>query len=173
MPLTSWNKYEEEPMSSRDRSLRKGPSRRRRSGAPAVELLEDRVLLSVPGERDFGGLVIRQSPGSSGVGAPPTFGQLFYLDLDGARDVSYNGPITVSGIDVPAFRARGPLRGSEAEVIAALRGAARLRTRRGPSPVRRPPRRRCVQALHARRVRGRRGSRPHGRWEGHDLREVL
>ena len=44
--------------------------------------------------------------------------QLFYLDLAGSRDVTYNGPITVSGIDVPAFRARGPLRGSEAEVIA-------------------------------------------------------
>jgi CSLREA domain-containing protein len=47
--------------------------------------------------------------------------QVFYLDFDGASDVTYNGPITVSGIDVPPFSAeRCGLAGREDEIIARL-----------------------------------------------------
>jgi len=35
--------------------------------------------------------------------------QLIYLDFDGAKDVTYDGPVKVEGIDVPAFKAPAPL----------------------------------------------------------------
>jgi hypothetical protein len=41
---------------------------------------------------------------------PVSFSQVFYLDFDGAQDVTYNGPITVSGIEVPAFNAPASVR---------------------------------------------------------------
>ena len=31
-------------------------------------------------------------------------GQVVYLDFDGAREVTYNGPVVVEGIDVPSFQ---------------------------------------------------------------------
>jgi len=58
---------------------------------------------------------------SSGAAAlPSAAGQVFHLDLDGARDVTYDGPITVTGIDVPAFQAPTQFRGQEADVVASL-----------------------------------------------------
>ncbi|MDP8942565.1 MAG: zinc dependent phospholipase C family protein, partial [Actinomycetota bacterium] len=50
--------------------------------------------------------------------APP---QVVHLDLDGARGVTYEGPITVRGIDVPAFVAPAAVRGQEAAVGESLK----------------------------------------------------
>jgi hypothetical protein len=47
-------------------------------------------------------------------------GQVIYLDVDGARNVTYDGPIRVSGIDVPAFKAPDSLAGQEHEIIASV-----------------------------------------------------
>ena len=47
-------------------------------------------------------------------------GQVIYLDFDGGRGVSYNGPIKVAGIDVLAFRAPGALAGQEPVIITAV-----------------------------------------------------
>ena len=46
--------------------------------------------------------------------------QVVYLDFDGAEDVTYNGPVSVEGIDVPAFVAPGELVGSEEAIIAGV-----------------------------------------------------
>jgi hypothetical protein len=49
--------------------------------------------------------------------------QLVLLDLDGASDVTYEGPVTVRGIEVPAFAAPQELRGQEAAIVEALLGS--------------------------------------------------
>ncbi|PYO45826.1 MAG: hypothetical protein DMD84_27695, partial [Candidatus Rokuibacteriota bacterium] len=46
--------------------------------------------------------------------------QTFYVSLSGASNVTYDGPVTVSGIDVPRFEAPGQLHGEEDAVVAAL-----------------------------------------------------
>lgn len=46
-------------------------------------------------------------------------GQIFYLDFDGAEDVTYDGPVRIEGIDVPPFSAvAAGLAGHEPEIIA-------------------------------------------------------
>ncbi len=45
-------------------------------------------------------------------------GQIIYLDFDGEEDVTYDGPLTIEGIDVPAFSLQGHLAGQEEIVIA-------------------------------------------------------
>jgi hypothetical protein len=48
-------------------------------------------------------------------------GQVFYLDFDGAKDVTYNGPVVVEGIDIPEFSAEaGGLDGQEQEIISQI-----------------------------------------------------
>ena len=44
-------------------------------------------------------------------------GQIVHLDFDGAEDVTYNGPVTVEGIDVPALAGSGNLSGQEESII--------------------------------------------------------
>ncbi|MBN2137174.1 MAG: LEPR-XLL domain-containing protein, partial [Sedimentisphaerales bacterium] len=44
-------------------------------------------------------------------------GQVVYLDFDGEENVTYSGPVTISGLNVPAFSAPGDLRGHEQSVI--------------------------------------------------------
>ncbi|MFB0555683.1 MAG: choice-of-anchor D domain-containing protein [Phycisphaerae bacterium] len=46
--------------------------------------------------------------------------QIVYLDFDGEENVTYNGPVTVEGIDVPAFVAPGDLAGQEDALIAGV-----------------------------------------------------
>ena len=41
----------------------------------------------------------------------PFAGQVIYLDLDGARDVAYHGPVQLDSIDVPGFKAPAALQG--------------------------------------------------------------
>ena len=68
---------------------------------PMLEHLEPRLLLSasIPGLHLVDPTV-------------DTFdGQVIYLDFDGEADVTYNGPVTVEDIDVPAFAAPGELAG--------------------------------------------------------------
>jgi len=76
--------------------------------APMLQVLEPRLLLSA------------SLPGLHLV--DPTVdqfdGQVIYLDFDGEEDVTYNGPVTVDNIDVPAFAAPGDLAGQEQTIIA-------------------------------------------------------
>jgi Ca2+-binding RTX toxin-like protein/outer membrane protein OmpA-like peptidoglycan-associated protein len=50
----------------------------------------------------------------------PVSQQTVFLDADGALDVDYNGPVHVSGVDVPGFVAGGQLAGQESAVIEAM-----------------------------------------------------
>ncbi|HYT95525.1 MAG TPA: hypothetical protein VEL76_42795, partial [Gemmataceae bacterium] len=56
----------------------------------------------------------------SGPGADSVAGQVVFLELGGAQDVRYDGPVSLSGFDVPAFGAPGQLQGQEPAVVAAL-----------------------------------------------------
>ena len=47
-------------------------------------------------------------------------GQVFFLDLDGASGVTYDGPVRVEGIDVPSFQAPEPFVGEELNIIEAV-----------------------------------------------------
>jgi len=47
-------------------------------------------------------------------------GQSVYLDFDGEENVTYNGPVTVEGIDVPSFVVPGDLAGQEEAIIAGV-----------------------------------------------------
>jgi len=69
-----------------------------KSKALSLEPLEPRVLLSAP---DLPGMHLVDPT------ADDFSGQIIYLDFDGERDVTYNGPVKVEGINVPAFRAPG------------------------------------------------------------------
>lgn len=82
----------------------------------------DLVADSVVGETDH-----VASPGSNAV-------QQIYLDLDGATGLTYDGPIVVRGIDIPAFEAPSHLSGQEAEIADALLSA--LETELGSMNVR-------------------------------------
>jgi len=44
-----------------------------------------------------------------------SFSQVFYLDFDGAQNVTYNGPVTVSGIEVPTSNASAAVRATIVE----------------------------------------------------------
>jgi len=76
------------------------------------EALEDRRLLSI-------GAHPLELPGMYLV--DPSVdrfeGQIVYLDFDGAENVTYNGPVTVPNIVVPAFEAPGDLAGQEHAII--------------------------------------------------------
>ncbi|MCP4262232.1 MAG: choice-of-anchor D domain-containing protein, partial [Planctomycetes bacterium] len=50
-------------------------------------------------------------------------GQVVYLDFDGQDNVTYNGPVTVEGIDVPRFAAPGHLVGQEHAIITEVLGS--------------------------------------------------
>ncbi len=78
----------------------------------ACEPLEDRRMLSIGPYPDLPGLHLVDPH-------PDQFeGQIIYLDFDGAEDVTYNGPVVVEDIDIPAFEAPGELAGQEQEIIA-------------------------------------------------------
>ncbi|MBI1398269.1 MAG: LEPR-XLL domain-containing protein, partial [Betaproteobacteria bacterium] len=116
------------------RRLRVREFRSASSPAPALrrkaflEELEPRLLLSatpleptalIPGylaESGASGQTVSADTGPSG----DMQGQVFLLDLDGALGVDYHGPVEVSDIDVPAFRAPDALAGQEDRVVAAM-----------------------------------------------------
>jgi len=77
---------------------------------PMLEQLEPRLLLSVslPGLHLVDPTVSRFD------------GQIIYLDIDGEENVTYNGPVTVENIDVPAFSAPGAFVGQEEAIIAQI-----------------------------------------------------
>ena len=50
----------------------------------------------------------------------PPAAQIFFLDFDGAVGITYEGPVTVDGIDVSGFKAPDHLIGLESEIIDAL-----------------------------------------------------
>ncbi len=52
-------------------------------------------------------------------------GQIIYLDVDGARDITYHGPAVVGPFDVPAFRAPRRFEGTEPMVFAQVRSGLR------------------------------------------------
>lgn len=83
--------------------------RKRKAGSATRSLrwepLEERVVLS------------GMTPWDAG---PFEIGQLIYLDFDGAENVTYDGPVRIENIDVPAFSAADlNLPGQEGEIIAA------------------------------------------------------
>jgi WD40 repeat protein len=47
-------------------------------------------------------------------------GQVIYLDFDGASDLTYNGPVKIDHIDVPAFKASGDQAGQESALISTI-----------------------------------------------------
>ncbi|MHC4756786.1 MAG: LEPR-XLL domain-containing protein, partial [Planctomycetota bacterium] len=49
-------------------------------------------------------------------------GQIVYLDFDGEENVTYNGPVTIEGIDIPGFVAPGDLAGQEQAIITEVLG---------------------------------------------------
>ncbi|MEX1357491.1 MAG: hypothetical protein WD981_02595, partial [Gaiellaceae bacterium] len=55
-----------------------------------------------------------------GSGRSPPGPQVIHLELGGATGVTYEGPVTVTGIDVPAYSAPAPFAGQEAAIAAAL-----------------------------------------------------
>ena len=61
------------------------------------EALEDRRMLSIGGYPDLPGMVLVDPVENQ------FEGQVVYLDFDGAENVTYNGPVVVEGIDIPAF----------------------------------------------------------------------
>ena len=75
----------------------------------ALETLESRLLLST------------DLPGMHLVDPQVDYfdGQVVYLDFDGEQDVTYDGPVTIDGISVPAFSiASAELAGQEEAIIA-------------------------------------------------------
>lgn len=46
--------------------------------------------------------------------------QVFYLDLTGAEDITYEGPVVISGFDMPAFQAPEDLKGQESTILSSL-----------------------------------------------------
>src|SRR5262249_14648272 len=66
-----------------------------------------------------GGGTTATAPGSAGR-------QLIYLDFDGAADLTYNDPITIVGISIPAFQSPSPLAGQERDIAVALAAALNL-----------------------------------------------
>ena len=54
----------------------------------------------------------------SGAAERPT--QVVRLDLDGATDLTYRGPVTIADVDVPAFTAPGAFAGHEAAIVASM-----------------------------------------------------
>jgi len=79
------------------------------------EPLEDRQMLSIGAE-----LVALPGMYLADPSADRFAGQIVYLDFDGARDVTYNGPVVIEGIDVPSFRLPGALAGREGIIIDGL-----------------------------------------------------
>ena len=75
------------------------------------EPLEDRRMLSMGSYPELPGLeLVDPRPGQFE-------GQIVYLNFDGAEGVTYNGPVVVENIDVPAFQAGGELAGQEKRII--------------------------------------------------------
>src|SRR5262245_49384863 len=60
------------------------------------------------------------APGQVELSAPR---QVVFLDTSGALDVDYNGPVSVTGVDVPRFAASGELAGQEDAIIGAMMDA--------------------------------------------------
>ena len=74
------------------------------------EILEGRVLLSanLPGMH-----LVNASADHFG-------GQVIYLDFDGAKDVTYRGPVQVGPFDMPAYKAPAGMEGLEQSIQAGV-----------------------------------------------------
>ena len=46
--------------------------------------------------------------------------QTFYVDFQGALNITYDGPVTIAGVNVPTFAAPPPLAGQEANIESTL-----------------------------------------------------
>ena len=90
------------------------PSRNTRSHLLRLEPLEERQLLSAAPYPEIPGMVLVDPVEDQFAG------QVVYLDFDGAENVTYDGPVVVDGIDIPAFEALGELAGREAAIIDAV-----------------------------------------------------
>ena len=50
----------------------------------------------------------------------PPGGQIVYLDLDGVAGITYDGPVTISDIELSPFAAPQSMAGTESEIVAAM-----------------------------------------------------
>jgi len=93
-----------------------------------LEPLEPRLLLSAD---------MPVIPGMRPVETEPEDlqGQVIHLDFDGAEDVTYDGPRTVEGIDVPAFSPEGASAGERDRIISAVLGQNAPPATRIPEPA--------------------------------------
>ena len=96
---------------------------------PAGNLTEPAIFVDLPRApaRAGGG---REAPALPGLELADTDterlrGQTIYLDVDGEKDVIYDGPAAVGPFDVPAFEAPGNLAGLERTIMAEARGSLR------------------------------------------------
>src|SRR5262245_27062408 len=88
-----------------------------------LEQLESRVLLHSGSNILDPHPVVGDSQQINQLGKGLTVGanaasQLVFLDLDGAENVRYQGPVVVSGIDVPPFHPPSHMGGQEAKILA-------------------------------------------------------
>ncbi|MFA6134985.1 MAG: Ig-like domain-containing protein, partial [Phycisphaerae bacterium] len=97
-------------MASSAKRTKKRTDRELGRSQPSLENLEQRLLLSV----NLPGLQLVDQA------ADRFDGQVVYLDFDGAQNVTYRGPVEISGIDVPAFKAPGGIAGQEEAIIGQL-----------------------------------------------------
>src|SRR5262249_45688568 len=99
----------------------------------ALELMEPRLLLSadlsLTAMTNHDPTANSDAPAGdvqivdTAANAPAANSQVVFLETSGALDVAYKGPVTVEGVDVPAFVAPGGLAGQEAGVIGAMTSA--------------------------------------------------
>ncbi len=60
-------------------------------------------------------------------------GQIFWLNFEGAEDITYNGPVIIKHIDIPAFKVPDSLAGQEQEIFDSV--VAQLQDMFAPSGV--------------------------------------
>lgn len=82
-------------------------------------LTADSAMQSVSGSDDSYDTLLPNLPGMKPTSFDPASlaGQVIYLDFDGQRNVTYDGPVTVGPFDVPAFQTSGDLAGQEQAVV--------------------------------------------------------
>lgn len=86
---------------------------------PAGNLAEPALLVNLPRAPVLPGLELVDTD------LAHLRGQIVYLDIDGARDITYHGPAMVGPFDVPAFQAPGRFHGMEPMILAQVRGSLR------------------------------------------------
>ncbi len=100
---------------------KKEESTRKKRRKAHIEPLEQRVLLSADLKLvTTGSANDEELPQAAPESETSLAHQVFFLDFDGATDVSYEGPVRVEDVDVPGFDGPESLEGQKAEIIASV-----------------------------------------------------